>query len=214
MQAIALLDLGADDVEHSVDEFGTLGIVALCPVVSGAGLAVDEVVGAEDATEGPGADGVHGAGLEVNQDGPRHVTSADGLVEVDADALELEVGVTGVRPGGVDRVFITDHLPELGADLVSALPRLDVEDLPHLHEVEATAAAVAWRRRKKRRSGGGRRQVESWTGGFSCNPNRTPCTVRIPNCNLDPDTFVFRPLPESNCECLVDNISQNPLKFS
>jgi hypothetical protein len=29
-------------------------------------------------------------------------------------------------------VLIAHHLPELGADLVAALPALDVQDLPHL----------------------------------------------------------------------------------
>jgi hypothetical protein len=105
--------------------------VPLGPVVSGAGLAEDEVVGAEDLAEGSGAQGVHGPGLEVHEDGARDEAAAAGLIVVDVDALELEVRVPRVAARGVDPVLVADHLPELGPDLVPALPALDVEDLPH-----------------------------------------------------------------------------------
>merc|ERR1711934_160059 len=105
LKAIAGLGLLTDDVKHGVDELGALGVVALGPVVTGSGLAEDEVVGAEDLTEGAGADGVHGAGLQVHQDGAGHVAAAGGLVVVDVDALQLKVGVTMVGTGGVDAVL-------------------------------------------------------------------------------------------------------------
>jgi len=131
LEAVAVLGLLADDVEHGVDELGALGVVALGPVVAGAGLAEDEVVGAEDLAVGAGAHGVHGAGLEVHEHGARDVPATAGLVVVDVDALELEVGVAGVLARVVDAVLVADHLPELGPDLVPALPALDVQDLPH-----------------------------------------------------------------------------------
>ena len=81
---------------HGVVELGALGVVALGPVVAGAGLAEDEVVGAEELAERAGADGVHGAGLEVHQDGAGHVAAAGRLVVVDVDALELQVRVAVV----------------------------------------------------------------------------------------------------------------------
>ncbi len=87
LQAVAALGLLADDVEDRVDELGALGVVALGPVVAGAGLAEDEVVRAEKLAEGAGADRVHGAGLEVHEDGARHVAAAGRLVVVDVDAL-------------------------------------------------------------------------------------------------------------------------------
>ena len=89
LEAVAALRLFPDDVEDGVNEFRALGVVALGPVVSGAVLAENEVVGAEELAEGAGADGVHGAGLEVHQDRARNVTPASGLVVVDLDALEL-----------------------------------------------------------------------------------------------------------------------------
>merc|ERR1711970_393034 len=93
LEAIAGLGLLADDVEDGVDELGTLGVVALGPVVTGSSLAEDEVVWAEELTEGTGTDGVHGTGLEVHKDGAGHVAAAGGLVVVHVDTLELEVGV-------------------------------------------------------------------------------------------------------------------------
>ena len=52
LETIAGLGLLADDVQDGVDQLGTLGVVTLCPVVTGAGLTEHEVVGAEDLTEG------------------------------------------------------------------------------------------------------------------------------------------------------------------
>ena len=75
LEAITRLGLLADDVEDGVDQLGSLSVVALRPVVTGASLAENEVVGAEDLAEGAGADGVHGAGLEVHQNSAGHVAA-------------------------------------------------------------------------------------------------------------------------------------------
>ena len=92
----------------------TFCVVALGPVVSGSGLSENEVVWPEDLSVGSGADGVHGAGLEVDEDGAGHVLAAAGLIVVDVDALELEVGGADVGAGGVDAVLVGDDFPELG----------------------------------------------------------------------------------------------------
>ena len=42
---------------------------------------------------------------------PVYVTC--GLVEVDIDALQLQIGVSVVRAGRVDPMLVRDHLPEL-----------------------------------------------------------------------------------------------------
>jgi hypothetical protein len=105
LEAVAVLGLLAHDVEHGVDELGALSVVALGPVVAGAGLAEDKIVGAEDLDEGARAHRVHGAGLEVHEDGAWDEAVTAGLVLVDVDALELEVGVTGVLSGVVDAVL-------------------------------------------------------------------------------------------------------------
>jgi len=132
LEAVAALSLLADDVEDGVDELSTFGVVTLGPVVTGTGLTEDEVVGSEELTEGASTDGVHGAGLEVHKDSAGNVTATGGFVEVDVDALELEVGVTVVGAGGVNTVFVGDDFPELGTDLVTALAGLDVDDFSHL----------------------------------------------------------------------------------
>merc|ERR1712057_59999 len=75
LEAIAGLGLLAHDVEHGVDELGTLGVVTLGPVITGTSLAEHEVVGAEELTEWAGTNGVHGTGLEVHEDGTGRVTT-------------------------------------------------------------------------------------------------------------------------------------------
>ena len=64
----------ADDIENLVDQLGTLSVVTLCPVVTSTRLAEDEVVGAEKLTERSSADGVHGAGLQIDKNGTRNDT--------------------------------------------------------------------------------------------------------------------------------------------
>ena len=91
----------------------TLCVVTLGPVVAGSGLSKHKVVWSEDLTEGAGPDAVHGAGLEVDEDGPGHVLASTGLVVVDIDPLELEVGGASIGAGGVNTMLIRDYLPEL-----------------------------------------------------------------------------------------------------
>ena len=131
LEAVAAFSFLSNDVENGVDQLGTLGVVALSPVVTGARLAEHEVVGSEELTEGASSDGVHSSGLEIHKDGSGNVSSTSGFVVVNVDSLELEVGVAVVGTGGVDAVFVGDDLPELSADLVTALTTLDVNDFSH-----------------------------------------------------------------------------------
>jgi hypothetical protein len=82
LEAVAALSLATDDIEDLVDELGTLGVVTLCPVVTGTRLAKDEVVGAEELAKGTSADGVHGTGLEINEDGTGHELVVGGLLQI------------------------------------------------------------------------------------------------------------------------------------
>ena len=106
LEAVATLSFLSDDIEDGVDELSTLGVVTLGPVVTGTGLSEDKVIRAEELAEGARADRVHGAGLEVHEDGARHVAAARRLVVVDVDALELEVGVAVVGAGRVDACLL------------------------------------------------------------------------------------------------------------
>lgn len=79
LEAVASLGLTADDIDDLVNELGTLSVVTLGPVVTGTGLTEDEVIGAEELAEGTGADSVHGAGLQIDQNGTGNVLVTAGL---------------------------------------------------------------------------------------------------------------------------------------
>ena len=87
--------------------------MSLGPVVAGARLPKHEVVGPEDLAVGARPNRVHGARLKIHQDGPGDVLATGGLVVVDIDALQLEIGVAVVSAGGVDAMLIGDDFPEL-----------------------------------------------------------------------------------------------------
>ena len=137
LKAIAAFRLLAHNVQHTVDELGTLGVMTLGPVVSGACLAKDKVVGSEELAEWARSDAVHGTRFQVHQNGTRHVTAASSFVEVDVDALQLEngVSVTVVGPYRWDQFRAhrrSYDLPELGTDLVTTLTTLDMNELTHV----------------------------------------------------------------------------------
>lgn len=73
LEAIAAFGLTTDNIEDLVDQLGTLSVMTLCPVVTSTRLAEDEVVGAEELSERSSTDGVHGTGLEIDQDGTGNI---------------------------------------------------------------------------------------------------------------------------------------------
>lgn len=87
LQAVARFGLLAHHIQHGVDQLGTLGVMALGPVVTGTGLSEDEVVRAEDLSEWARADRVHGTRLQIDQHGARHVLATGRLIVVHVDAL-------------------------------------------------------------------------------------------------------------------------------
>ncbi len=136
LEAVTAFGFFSDHVEDGVDEFGSFGVVALGPVVSGSGLAEHEVVRSEELSEGSGAYGVHGSRLQVHQDRSRDVSSSRGLVEVHVDSLQLKVGIAVVGSGRVDSVLVGNYLPEFSSDLVTALSCLYVNDFSHLNFIK------------------------------------------------------------------------------
>jgi len=131
LKAIARLGLLSHNIQNTVDELGSLGVVTFGPVVTGTGLTEDEVIWSEDLTEWTGSNGVHGTWLEIDEDSSWNVFTAGGFVVVDVDSFELKVGVAMVGSGWVDSVFVGDDLPEFGTDLVTALAGLKVDDFSH-----------------------------------------------------------------------------------
>ena len=139
LQAIGALSLLADDIKNRVDELSALRVVTLRPVVSRTALTEDEVVGTEEVAEGTRADGVHGAGLQIDEDRTRNVLVRADLIVVHVDPLKLEVVVALVQTIRLNAVLVRDDLPELGTfdacqrlELVIAGNRKDIPIwLPH-----------------------------------------------------------------------------------
>lgn len=79
LEAVAAFSLTTDDIQDLVDQLSTFRVVTLGPVVASTGLAEDEVVGTEKLAERTGTDGVHGTGLEIDEDGARNILVAGSL---------------------------------------------------------------------------------------------------------------------------------------
>merc|ERR1712153_262607 len=101
------------------------------PVVAGARLAKNEVVGAEQRPKLISANGIHRARLQIDEHGAWHVLVVARLVVVDGNAIELQAAVADIVARFVDAMLLTDHFPKLGANLVAALARLQVDNLTH-----------------------------------------------------------------------------------
>jgi len=132
LQAIAGFCFFTYNVQNTIDQLSTFGVVAFGPVVTGTSLSENKVVWAEKLSEWTGTDGVHGSWFQVHKDGAGDVASTSGFVEVHIDALKLKVTVTVVGTGRVNPVLVRDNFPELGTDLVTALSSLDVYKFTHV----------------------------------------------------------------------------------
>ena len=108
--------------------------MALSPIISSTRLPEHKIIGSEDLTQGAGSDAVHGTRLEIHEDSTGDIPATGSLVEVDIDALQLEISgaFRAVELAGpVNPVLIADDFPELGSDLVAALASLNVQDFSH-----------------------------------------------------------------------------------
>ena len=68
--------------------------------------------------------GIHGTGLQVDENCSWNILVVPGLVVVNADSVQLEGTVALVIALLIDAVLLGDDLPELGANLVATLTRL------------------------------------------------------------------------------------------
>ena len=110
LKTVAALGLLPHHVQDAVNQLRALGVVTLGPVVASTRLSKDEVVRTEEGAIGSGPHAIHGARLQVHEDGPGHVLAAAGLVVVDIDPLQLQLGLTAVGAGGVDAMLVTENL--------------------------------------------------------------------------------------------------------
>ncbi len=77
-------------------------LVALCPVVSRSSLSENKVVGAEDLAVGASTNGVHGSRLKIHEHSAGNIATASCLIEVNVDALKLEIRVAMVGTSGIN----------------------------------------------------------------------------------------------------------------
>ena len=83
------------------------------PVVTRTALTENKVVGTEETAERTRANSIHGAGLEVNEDGARDIFVCTSLIVVDRNTLKLEVVVALVLAVVLDPVLVRNDFPEL-----------------------------------------------------------------------------------------------------
>ncbi|KAF5785652.1 hypothetical protein HanXRQr2_Chr10g0431051 [Helianthus annuus] len=132
LKAIAVFGLLPDNIKNRVNQLSPFGVVALSPVVSSTGLAENKVIGTKDLTVRTRSEAVHGTRLKIHEHGPWNVSPATSFVVINIDPLQLQIGIALVAAGGIDAVFGTDNLPELGTDLVATLASLNVKNLTHI----------------------------------------------------------------------------------
>ena len=65
----------------------TKKLTSFSPVITSAALTKHEVVGAEELSQRSRANGVHGSGLEIDEDCARDILVGVNLVVVDIDTL-------------------------------------------------------------------------------------------------------------------------------
>jgi hypothetical protein len=106
LKAVAALSLFPDYVKDGVDEFSSLCVVTLGPVVTGSALSEHKVVWSEDLSEWSRSDGVHGTWLKIDEDCTWYIFATGGFIVVNVDSLELEVRVTVVGTSGVNTVLV------------------------------------------------------------------------------------------------------------
>lgn len=110
--------------------------MSLRPVISSAGLTEHKIIGSEQLTKRTTAHAVHSTGLEINKYRSGHIFTTTGFVIVNRDSLQLEFRVADILTGWVDTVLVRDNLPELGADLITALAGLNMNDFTHLDQTK------------------------------------------------------------------------------
>ena len=93
LEAVGVLGLLAAGIKDLVDHFCALGVVSLGPVITGAGILVDEVVRPEKFTERTCTNRIDNSGFKVKKHRTRHILAARRLMVEDVNAVELGVVV-------------------------------------------------------------------------------------------------------------------------
>jgi len=131
LKAVTVLGFLSNDIENRVDEFSSLSVMSLRPVVSSSRLSENNVIGTEKSTKRSTANDIHRSGFEIDENSTGNVFLISSLVVVNVEPLKLKIVVTDILSSSVDTVFLGNDLPELGTDLVTALTSLKVDDFTH-----------------------------------------------------------------------------------
>jgi hypothetical protein len=160
LQAVTALRLLPDDIENRVNEFGAFSVMTFGPVVSSSGLSKHKVIGPEDLAIRSRPHTVHGPGLQIHEHSTGYIPPTTGFIVVDIDTLQLQIGDSLISSSRVDSVLLAHHLPELGTDLIPALPSLDMQNLTHLDRREQTRNSPATAATEAPRNGRNARETE------------------------------------------------------
>src|SRR5210317_1861301 len=110
LEQITCLSLLTCNIHNSIDQFGTLGIVSLGPIISSTTLTKNKVIRSEYTPEWTGTDSIHSARFKIGQDGTGDVSATLTLVEVHIDPLELIIIISLILSGSIDTVFLGHYL--------------------------------------------------------------------------------------------------------
>merc|ERR1711865_793403 len=91
LQTVTTFGFFTNYIKHRINELCTFSVVPFCPVVSGPCLAEYKVVRTKQLTKRTSANTVHCAWLQIHKNCAWDIATTSGLVEIDVDALELQV---------------------------------------------------------------------------------------------------------------------------
>jgi hypothetical protein len=124
----------ADTVEGHVHDFLADGVVAASVVVGGILLGVHDVLGVEQFAVASGADLVNNGGLEVNENGTRHMLASAGLAEEGVEGVILRSYglVVGHLSIGLDSVLESKQFPAGVTELATGLTNMEGDNFTHV----------------------------------------------------------------------------------
>lgn len=102
--------------------------MAFGPIISSSRLSINKIVRTENFSKGAWSYGIHGARLQIREDSSRNVTIITGLIEVDFNPFNLQIGISMILSRRVNAMFVRNDLPKFGTHLVSTLACLNVDN--------------------------------------------------------------------------------------
>ena len=104
LHAVATFHFLAGDLQHSVNELCTFGILILGPIAARTNRPEDRIVWLDALSNGASPDTVHRSGLAIHQNGTGDESTTSGLFVKHIEALRAQIGM--VSASGVEAVLI------------------------------------------------------------------------------------------------------------